>query len=180
MSAPTTPPSAAKSRRKLVLVAVVVAVPLLVLLIPAIVYGGFTVPLRKITFNETTGSLITSQAQVASEIETVTVYEYMFSIRSQGRVRTADTDVSTTRGTTNVTMRLELRTPTNQTLEVGRVNISGAMGTRSHTIYLGVDEGVRVPGTYTLNIFITASVAPVGGLLQVSLTATVAVNFNVS
>ncbi len=175
MATPANPP---KSSRKLVLVAVVVAIPLLVLLVPALVYGGFTVPVRKITFNETTGSLLAGSAQV--EVQTVTVYEYMFSIKSQGMVRTAETDVSTSRGTTNVTMRLELRTPSNQTLDLGRVNLSGAMGTRTHILYLSVDEGVRLPGSYTLTIFITANVDPVGIGLELNLTVTVAVPFTVS
>ena len=178
MSAPQPPPAPSRSSRKLVLGAVLVAIPLLVVLIPFAVYGGFTVHVSRITFGETTGSLTTTSAQVT--VESKTVYEYMFSVKTGGMVRTSETDVSASRGTANVTMRLELTNPSGQTVNLGNVNISGAMGSRNHTIYLGVDEGVRVPGSYKLDIIITASVAPIGGIIQLNLTTTVPVNFTIS
>lgn len=175
MSTPTPPQ---KSNRKIGIALLLVAVSAGVLVMPLLVYGGFTVPVRRITFGETTGSLTTTTAQVTVEMQTA--YEYMFATRMSGRVRTADTDVSSSRGTANITMSLQLTNPSGQTIDLGNVNISGAMGTRDHTIYLGVDEGVRVPGSYKLDIQITASVAPVGGIIQLSLTVTVTVNFTVS
>ena len=178
MSAQATP-SSPKSRRKVILATIVVAIPLIVLLIPPLVYGGFTVPVSRITFGETTGSLSYNQ-NVQATVEVQTVYEYMFSTRTGGRVRTADTDVSSSRGTANITIHLQLTNPANQTIDLGNVNISGFMGTRNHTIVLGVEEGVRLPGSYHLNILITANVAPVGGLLQLNLTVTIRVDFTVS
>ena len=177
MSAQATP-SSPKSRRKVILATIVVAIPLIVLLIPPLVYGGFTVPVSRITFGETTGSLTSTSAQATVEVQTV--YEYMFSTRTGGKVRKADTDVSSSRGTANITIHLQLTNPANQTIDLGNVNISGFMGTRNHTIVLGVEEGVRLPGAYHLDMLITASVAPVGGLLQLNLTVTVRVDFIVS
>lgn len=178
MSAQATTPSPSKSRRKVILATIIIAIPLIVLLIPALVYGGFTVPVSKITFGETTGSLTRTNATATVQVQTV--YEYMFSTRTGGRVRTADTDVSSSRGTANITISLQLTNPSGQTVDLGNVNISGFMGTRNHTIVLGVEEGVRVPGSYQLSIVITANVAPVGGLLQLNLTVTINVNFTVS
>lgn len=178
MSAHATTPSPSKSRRKVILATIIIAIPLIVLLIPALVYGGFTVPVSKITFGETTGSLTRTNATATVQVQTV--YEYMFSTRTGGRVRTADTDVSSSRGTANITISLQLTNPSGQTVDLGNVNISGFMGTRNHTIVLGVEEGVRVPGSYQLSIVITANVAPVGGLLQLNLTVTINVNFTVS
>ena len=177
MSAQATP-SSPKSRRKVILATIVVAIPLIVLLIPPLVYGGFMIPVSRITFGETTGSLTSTSAQATVEVQTV--YEYMFSTRTGGRVRTADTDVSSSRGTANITIHLQLTNPANQTIDLGNINISGFMGTRNHTIVLGVEEGVRLPGAYHLDMLITASVAPVGGLLQLNLTVTVRVDFIVS
>lgn len=178
MSAQATTSSPSKSRRKVILATIIIAIPLIVLLIPALVYGGFTVPVSKITFGETTGSLTRTNATATVQVQTV--YEYMFSTRTGGRVRTADTDVSSSRGTANITISLQLTNPSGQTVDLGNVNISGFMGTRNHTIVLGVEEGVRVPGSYQLSIVITANVAPVGGLLQLNLTVTINVNFTVS
>lgn len=178
MSAQATTPSPSKSRRKVILATIIITIPLIVLLIPALVYGGFTVPVSKITFGETTGSLTRTNATATVQVQTV--YEYMFSTRTGGRVRTADTDVSSSRGTANITISLQLTNPSGQTVDLGNVNISGFMGTRNHTIVLGVEEGVRVPGSYQLSIVITANVAPVGGLLQLNLTVTINVNFTVS
>ncbi len=115
-----------------------------------------------------------------ASVQTVTVYEYMFTVKTSGMVRTTDSNVSSSRGTANVTMTLKLTNPSGQTLDLGHVNISGAMGTRNHTIFLGADEGVRVPGSYHLDVVITASVAPIGGLLQLNLTMTVRVDFTIS
>lgn len=162
----------------MVLATLVIAIPLIVLLIPALVYGGFTVPVSRITFGETTGSLISTNAQATVQVQTV--YEYMFSTRTGGRVRTADTDVSSSRGTANITIHLQLTNPANQTIDLGDVNISGFMGTRNHTIVLGVEEGVRLPGAYHLDILITANVQPVICCIQLNLTVTIRVDFTVS
>lgn len=147
-------------------------------MIPPIVYGGFTVHVSRVTFSETTGSLTATSAQVS--VESKTAYEYMFSTRFAGLVQTTETDVSTSRGTANITMSLQLTNPSGHTVDLGNVNFSGAMGTRSHTLVLSVDQGVQIPGSYRLDIIITANVAPLGGLLQLNLTTTVTVSFTVS
>jgi len=157
-----------------------VAVSAGVLLMPVLIYGGFTVPLRRITFGETTGSLFPTSATAQVTVETQTAYEYMFVTRTSGRVRTGETNMQPAQGTTNITIRLELTTPSNQTIDLGNVNISGSIGTRDHTLYLGVDEGIRVPGSYHLDIIITASVTPVGGIQLPPLTVIVTADFTVS
>jgi len=179
MSGPIpTPPQ--KSKKKLGIALFLVAVSAGVLLMPVLIYGGFTVPLRRITFGETTGSLTPTSATAQVTVEMQTAYEYMFLTRTRGMVQTTDTDVSSSRGTANITVSLQLTNPSGQTVDLGNVNISGAMGTRNHTLYLGVDEGVRLPGAYHLDILITANVAPIGGLLQLNLTVTVTADFTVS
>lgn len=173
MSAPTPP----RKSKKLAITAIIVAVVLVTLLVPPLVYGGFMVPVAKITFNETTGSLTAGNAQAS--VQTMTAYEYMLTIRTGAMVRSSDTSVSSSNGVANITMRLELTNPSNQTVHLGNTRISGAMGTRGHTVYLSTDQGVRVPGTYKLDIIITADVSPVVGILQLNLTTSISVNFTV-
>src|SRR5881628_2097559 len=149
----TSPPSAAKPKSKKILPLAIIAVIIIaVLLLPVALAGGFTVPVSKLTFNETTGSLAYSNLQV--NVSTVTVYEYYLSIRSRGTVQTTDTDVSSSRGTGNITISLMLTNPSNQTIDLGHTNINGGIGTRSHTVYLSIDQGVKAPGTYKLDITI--------------------------
>ena len=95
-------------------------------------------------------------------------------------VRTENSNVSGSRGTANITMSLKLTNPSGQTLDLGNVNISGGLGARDHTITLGASEGVHVPGSYRLDVVITASVSPVSGVIQLNLTTTVSVTFTVS
>src|SRR5713101_5301560 len=101
MSAPQAP---ARSKKKLYLAVGFVVVVAAGLLAPALVYGGLMVPVSKVRFAETTGSLIATSANAT--VETMTVYEYMFSVRSGGMVRTSDSDVSSSRGTANITVTL--------------------------------------------------------------------------
>jgi len=82
-------------------------------------------------------------------------------------------------GNTTITMDLKLTNPSGLTTDLGNTNISGGIGTRTHTIYLSVDQGVRVSGTYVLNVYITANVT-VGGLLQLNLTTVVMSSFTIS
>src|SRR6059036_1490521 len=167
----------ARSRKKLFIALAVLAVVAVALVAPAVVYGGFTVPVTAVKFRETTGSLFASSANAT--VTVVTVYEYMFSSRTSGMVRTENSNVSSSRGTTNITMSLKLTNPSGQTLDLGNVNIIGGLGARDHTITLGASEGVRVPGSYRLDVVITANVSPVGGL-EVNLTTAVSVTFSVS
>src|SRR5437879_12885448 len=89
----TSPPSSPKPKSKKILpLAIIAVIVIALLLIPVALAGGFTVPVSKVTFNETTGSFTHTDAQVS--VSTVTVYEYYLSIRSRGTVQTTDTDVS--------------------------------------------------------------------------------------
>jgi len=164
-----------KSRKGLIALAVIV-IAAIVLVIPPALAGGLMVPLSKVVFNETTGSL--SATQATANVSLITAYEYYFSVRSGGIFRTSDTNVNSN-GNTTIKIDLKLTNPSGQTTDLGNTNINGGIGTRTHTIYLSVDQGVRVSGSYTLNVDITASVT-VGGLLQANLTTTVTTTFTVS
>jgi len=170
-------PAAKKNSRKGVLVLVVLVVATLVLVIPPALAGGLMVPASKVVFKETTGSL--SATQATANVSLITAYEYYFSIRTGGMFRTSDTSVSNSNGNTTIKMDLKLTNPSGQTIDLGSTSLSGGIGTRTHTIYLSVDQGVRVSGSYVLNIYITASVT-VGVLLQLNLTTVVSSSFTVS
>src|SRR5207245_9794861 len=96
--------------------------------------GSYRVPLESMSFNDTTGLTSTSNITLTSQV--VTAWEYYFSIRSQGMVRTSDSSVSNNGGTTNITLTMTLTNPSNQTIDLGQTNISEGIGTRTHTIYL--------------------------------------------
>ncbi len=171
-------PAAKKKSRKGVLALLIIVVAAVVLVIPPAFAGGLMVPLSKVVFKETTGSL--SATQATANVSLITAYEYYFSIRSGGMLRTSDTSVSSTSsGNTTITIDPKLTNPSGQITDLGNTNISGGIGTRTHTIYLSIDQGVRVSGSYTLNIDITATVN-VGGILQANLTTVVTTSFTVS
>jgi hypothetical protein len=159
-------PAAKKKSRKGLLALVVIVIAAIVLVIPPALAGGLMVPLSKVAFNETTGSL--SATQATANVSLITAYEYYFSVRTGGMFRTSDTNVNSN-GNTTIKIDLKLTNPSGQTTDLGNTNINGGIGTRTHTIYLSVDQGVRVSGSYTLNIDITASVT-VGGILQANIT----------
>jgi hypothetical protein len=169
-------PAAKKKSRKGLLVLIIIVVAALVLVIPPALAGGLMVPLSKVVFKETTGSL--SATQATANVSLITAYEYYFSVRTGGMLRTSDTNVNSN-GNTTITMDLKLTNPSGLTTDLGNTNISGGIGTRTHTIYLSVDQGVRVSGTYVLNVYITANVT-VGGLLQLNLTTVVMSSFTIS
>ncbi len=178
MTTASSPPSAkSRSRRKLIL-GIVAIVIIVILVVPIVLGGGFTVPVAKMTFNETTGSI--SYANVQTSVQTITVFEYYFSVRTGGMVRTSDTDVVTSRGTANITLSMMLTNPSNQTIDLGKTTITGGIGTRTHTLYLSVDQGVRAPGIYKLNVILTADVKPVGGLLALGLTTSFVSTWQIS
>ncbi len=169
--------AAKKPKRKGLLVLLVIVVAAVVLVIPPAFAGGLMVPVSKVVFGETTGSL--SATQATANVSLITAYEYYFSIRAGGMFRTSDTSVSNSSGNTTITIDLKLTNPSGQTIDLGNTNISGGIGTRTHTIYLSIDQGVRAAGTYTLNIDITANVT-VGVNLQLNLTHVVSTSFRVS
>ena len=173
----TSPPSSPKPKSKKILPLAIIAVIIIaILLVPVALAGGFTVPVSKLTFDETTGSLVYSNVQLTTSV--VTVYEYYLSIRSRGTVQTSDTSVSSSQGTGNITISLLLTNPSNQTIDLGHTNINGGVGTRSHTVYLSIDQGVKAPGTYKLDIVITVNLSILG--IPASASATITSSWTVS
>lgn len=136
------------------------------------------VPVSKVVFGETTGSLSTTQA--SANVSLITAYEYYFSIRAGGMVRTSDTSVSSSNGNTSILMDLKLTNPSGQTVDLGNTTVTGGLGTRTHTVYLSIDQGVRVSGSYVINVGITAHVSLLG-LLQANIySKTVVATFTVT
>src|SRR5438309_9058752 len=171
------PPSKKKSRKGLIALAVIVIAGI-VLVIPPALAGGLMVPVSKVVFNETTGSL--SATQATANVSLITAYEYYFSIRAGGMFRTSDASVSNSNGNATITIDLKLTNPSGQTIDLGNTNISGGIGTRTHTIYLSIDQGVRISGSYTLDIDLTVHVT-VLGILGVSIySKTVVATFTVT
>src|SRR2546430_10106189 len=146
------PAPKAKSRKKLILAIIAIAV-IAIVATPVALAGSYRVPLEIMSFNDTTGTTTTSNITLTSQV--VTAWEYYFSIRTQGMVRTSDSSVSSNGGTTNITLTMTLTNPSNQTIDLGHTNISGGIGSRTHTIYLSVDQGVRANGSYKLVLVFT-------------------------
>jgi len=173
----TAPAAKAKSKKKLILGIIAIAV-IVIAVTPIALAGSFNVPVAIARFDETTGSTTTGNLSVTIQI--VTAWEYFFSIRTQGMVRTSSSNASSNGGTTNITISMKLTNPSNQTIDLGQTNISGGIGGRSHTIYLSVDQGVRVNGNYRLDVTFTANVVLLGGLVEAPLSTTLHSNFVIS
>jgi hypothetical protein len=172
------PASKARSRRKLILAIVALAI-IVVLVTPIALAGSFNVPLAILSFDETTGA--TNLGNFGGAIHAVTAWEYYFSIRSQGMLRTSSSsNVSSNGGTTNITMTMTLTNPSNQTIDLGRTTINGGIGTRTHAFYLSIDQGVRVNGSYRLDVVFTANVVLLGGLVEAPFSATLHSGFTIS
>jgi hypothetical protein len=171
------PASKAKSKRRIILAIIAIAI-VGVVLTPVALAGRFSVPVEIMSFNETTG--LTTFNSIGGTTQIVTAWEYYFSIRTQGTVRTSDSSVSSNGGTTNITLTMTLTNPSNQTIDLGRTAITGGIGTRTHTIYLSIDQGVRVNGTYKLDMIFTANVVLIGGLVEAPFIATFHTNFAIS
>jgi len=167
----------AKSRRKLILGIIAIAI-IVIAVTPIALAQALNVPLAVARFNETTGTNNAGSLNVTIQI--VTAWEYFFSIRTQGTVRTTDSSTSSNGGTTNITLSMMLTNPSNQTIDLGKTNISGGIGGRTHTIYLSVDQGVRVNGNYKLDITFTANVVLLGGLVEAPFSTTLHSNFVIS
>ena len=173
-------PAKSKSKRKLILGIVAIAI-IVVAATPIALARAFNVPVAVARFNETTGTSGAGSLNVTIQI--VTAWEYFFSIRTQGMVRTTDSSTSSSSssgGTTNVTISMKLTNPSNQTIDLGQTNISGGIGGRTHTIYLSVDQGVRVNGNYRLDVTFTANVVLIGGVVELPFSTTLHSNFVIS
>jgi len=142
-----------------IIIVVVIAVAA-VLLAPVAFAGNVTVPLAKITFNEVTGSL--SFGHAANTTSTVTAYEYYYSIRPGGWFRTNENKVNASAGQANINITLVFSTPSSGgSLPMQTLN-GVALGNRTHTIYLSLDQGLQASGTYRLTVTIDAAVKPAG------------------
>lgn len=142
-----------------IIIVVVIAVAA-VLLAPLAFAGNVTVALTKVTFNETTGSLSFDHA--ANTTSTVTAYEYYYIIRPGGWFRTSENKVNATAGQTNINITLVFSTPSSGGSLPMQILNGVALGNRTHTIYLSVDQGQRVSGTYRLTVTIDAAVKSAG------------------
>jgi hypothetical protein len=171
------PTAAQKANRKGLLVLLVVVGIGAILVAPPALAGGLMVPVSKVVFGERTGSLFPIAANTT--VQAMTAYEYEFSVRAGGMFRTSETSVSSSNGNTTITIDLKLTSPSGQTTDLGTTKINGGIGTRTHTVYLSLDQGVKVPGSYVLNIYITAGVT-VGGILQGSRSTAVTTSFTIS
>ncbi len=167
----------ARSRKRLILAIIAIAV-IAVVVTPIALAGSYRVPLEIMSFDDTTGSTSTSSLRLTSQV--VTAWEYYLSIRTQGMVRTSDSSVSSNGGTTNITLTMTLTNPSNQTIDLGRTDISGGIGGRTHNIYLSIDQGVRANGSYRLDVIFTANVVLFGGVVEVPFSTTLRSNFVLS
>jgi len=173
-------PAKSKSKRRLILGIVAIAI-IVIAATPIALAGALNVPVAIARFNETTGTSGAGSLNVTIQI--ITAWEYFFSIRTQGMVRTTDSSPSSTSsngGTTNITISMRLTNPSNQTIDLGQTNISGGIGGRTHTIYLSVDHGVRVNGNYRLDVTFTANVVLIGGVVELPFSHALSSNFVIS
>lgn len=166
-----------ESRKKLVLTIIAVGI-IIIAVTPIGLAGAFNVPLATATFDERTGLSATGAFIVTSRI--VTAWEYYFSIRTQGMMKTSSSNVSSSGGTTNITIALRLNNPLNQTIDLGTTSISGGIGGRTHTIYLSIEQGVRANGNYRLDLTFTANVSLFGGVAEAQYSRTLQSYFVIS
>ena len=153
-------------RNILAIVVVVVIVAAAILLIPVALAGAVTVPVSQISFSENTssgsvhlgGGCYNPDMVVLcnSTTSSITVYQYYFSTRPGGVLRSTDTKINSTAGSTNVTITMLLTTPT-QIVNLGNMTISGGVGNRTHTVYLSIDQNLRASGTYKLTVTVDTS-----------------------
>src|SRR3989442_4276092 len=167
----------AKSRKKLILAVIAIAI-IAVVVTPIALAGRYNVPLEIMSFDDTTGTPSTSSLRLTSQV--VTAWEYYFSIRTQGVVRTSDSSVSSNGGTTNITLTMTLTNPSNQTIDLGRTNISGGIGARTHTIYLSIDQGVRANGSYIIDVAFSSNACLLGRAGQAPFSTTLQSNIVLS
>jgi hypothetical protein len=163
-------------RGMLAVIVIVIIVAATILLTPIALAGAVTVPQAQITFTEDTsggpkpdlGGCVTYihnstyTSPPCTTASSVTVYEYYFLTRPGGMLRTSDTSLNNTGGSANITISMVLSPPTGQSVNLGNMTISGAVGTRTHTLYLSIDQGVRASGIYTLTVSIDSSVKLAG------------------
>ena len=174
-----TAPPAKKNRKRGIVILAVIIIAAVILGIPPVLAGGFTVPVSKVSFGEMTGSLQPS-GSTSANVSFVTAYEYYFLIRSRGMVQTTDSSVSSSSGTVVIMMDMKLTNPASVTTDLGNTTIAGGIGTRNHTVYLSIDQGVKVSGSYTLSVYIAALVTVLGVTVPYDLPIPITTSFTVS
>jgi hypothetical protein len=163
-SKPSQEPKAPRKLSKRALIALlIVAVPSTILLTPAVYYGSFTLHVARIMLDETTatGQTTVTISGITANVDARSVYDYTYSIETGGTFRTTVTSTSTP-GSASITIKVSIAVPSLQTVS-STTTINGGIGTRSHTIYLGPNEGVRTPGLYSATVTVTALVNPLNG-----------------
>lgn len=168
-----------KSRKKGIIVLAVIIIAAAILGIPPVLAGGFMVPVSTVGFGERTGSLAAT-GSASANVSLVTAYEYYFLIRSRGMIQTTDSSVSSSGGTVVIMMDMKLTNPAAVTTDLGNTTITGGIGTRNHTVFLSIDQGVRVSGTYTLSVYISARVTVLGVPVTFDLASPITASFTVS
>jgi hypothetical protein len=154
-------------RNMLAVIVIVVIVAAAILLTPVALAGAVTVPVSQIAFSENTaggslhlggGCYNPSMTVLCNSTTTsMTVYQYYYAARSGGVLRSADTKINSTAGSTNVTVTMLLTTPSQTIMNLGNITISGGVGNRTHTVFLSIDQGLRASGTYKLTITVDSS-----------------------
>jgi len=153
----------------LAVITVIVIAAAAILITPVALAGNVTVPVTKITFNEASDSSSLSIARQSDDhpittnsTSSISVYEYYFSTRPAGWFRTTDNAVNASQGTVDLNFTFRLTGPSgSQDLPMQQLTVV-AVGNRTHTLYLSVDQGVRASGIYHLTIDIHASVKAAG------------------
>ena len=157
-------------RNMMAIIVIVVIVAATILLTPIALAGAVTVPVSQIAFSENTAGSVSlgggcynpdMVVLCNSTTSSMTVYQYYFLTRPGGVLRSTDTKINGTAGSTNVTISMILTTPS-QTVNLGNMTITGGVGNRTHTVYLGIDQGVRASGTYKLTVTVDASILLAG------------------
>jgi hypothetical protein len=155
-----------KLNRKALIALLIVAVPSTILLTPAVYYGSFTLRVARIMLDETTatGQTIITISGITANVDARSVYDYTYSIETGGIFRTTviPTASPSILGNAVITIKVSIAVPSLQTVS-STTTINGGIGTRSHTIYLGPNEGVRASGLYIATVTITALVNPLNG-----------------
>lgn len=132
------------------IIIIVVIAAAVVLVTPIALAGNVNVKVSKITFTENTDNHGPAFGNSSNSTSTVTAYEYYFSIRPAGVIKTTDNKVNSTAGTLNASIAWFLYSPSNVSISHGNFTWSGGFGNRTHTFTFSIDQGLRDSGTYKL------------------------------
>src|SRR5438093_13614158 len=99
-----------KSNTIALIVAIVVSITLIT---PPVYYGGFTIRVGIITFDETTSATqrVLTPSGLLQRLETHNVYDYTYGLEAGGAIRTSHPRVSSSPGTLTIAIHLVIATP---------------------------------------------------------------------